>query len=300
MSTTVNESLANLVRGFSVETTPNAAKKIKNFLELISPGTAVYVTLLPGSDMADTLETCKLLANQDLVPVPHFAARQIRDRRELENSLKRFRDETGSTQVLAIAGGSSKPVGEFHSSMQLLETGLFDKAGIERIGIAGHPEGSPDISDKDIESALLWKDQFAERSDANFHLVTQFCFQAQPVIDWVERISKLGIAMPIHLGVPGLASLAALIKHATMCGIGPSMQILRKQSKNAARLIQTATPDKLLADIAKHRFNRPDFPISDIHVYPLGGLRKSAEWFRNIENGTTAINMSESAARRSA
>ncbi len=291
MPNTVHSVLIDLVHGFSVETTPKSAKKINNFLELIDAGTVVYVTLLPNSGIRDTLETCKLLADQNLVPVPHFAARQIPSRKILEESLKQLRDETGTTQVLTIAGGANSPIGDFASSMDILGTGLFDKFGIDTIGIAGHPEGSPDISDKGIEDALLWKKALAERSDANFYIVTQFCFEAKPIIDWVGRIAYLGIDMPIHLGVPGIASLAALIKHATMCGIGPSIQILKKQTRNAARLMQTATPEKLLIDLAKHRFNNPDFPIADIHVYPLGGLRKSAEWFRGIENDRYAVEL---------
>ena len=48
----------------------------------------------------------------------------------------------GVKQVLVI-GGRAQPIGDFHCSLQLFETGLFE--GL-KIGIAGHPEGSPDIS----------------------------------------------------------------------------------------------------------------------------------------------------------
>ncbi len=281
--------LTRLVQGFSVETTPGASKKINDYREFIAPGTIVYVTLLPGSGISETLTTCKLLADQEMVPAPHFAARQIPSRKVLEDSLNRFVGETGSTQVLAIAGGSPKPIGEFDNSMQLLETGLFDKVGITKIGVAGHPEGSPDIPQQEVESALQWKNEFSQRSDAEFYIVTQFCFDAQPIIRWIERISEMGNTLPVHLGVPGVATLGTLIKHATQCGIGASMQVLRKQARNATKLIRNTNPEKILIDIANHKINNPDFSITDIHVYPLGGLRKSAEWFRAVESNQVAL-----------
>ena len=134
----------------------------------------------------------------------------------------------GVEDVVALGGAVNRPVGEYESSMQLLETGLFDKHGIKRIGVAGHPEGSPDISDKGLAEALTWKNAFAERSDAYVYLATQFCFEAAPIIAWDQAIREAGNRLPIHIGIPGLATLKTLINHAKACGIGPSMRVLTR------------------------------------------------------------------------
>ena len=280
----MNSALKQLVHGYSVETTPGSATKIPDYRYILSLGTTVYVTLLPGSTIDDTLSICERLVSEGFNPVPHYAARQIPNRKKLEDSLKRFRDDSGGTQVLALAGTSATPVGDYENSMQLLDTGLFDKMGIQRIGVAGHPEGSPDISKAQLAHAIEWKNTFAERTDADMHIVTQFCFEASPVIEWERQLVESGNALPIHIGVPGVATIGTLIKHAAACGIGASAQFLKKQARNATKLLMNSTPERLLRDLANHRIENPDSIIETLHVYPLGGLRKSAEWFDNIQS----------------
>jgi methylenetetrahydrofolate reductase (NADPH) len=41
--------------------------------------------------------------------------------------------------------------------MEILQTGLLEKHGIRRIGVAGHPGGSPDVPEPAIMEALAWK-----------------------------------------------------------------------------------------------------------------------------------------------
>jgi methylenetetrahydrofolate reductase (NADPH) len=198
--------IVELMRGFSIETTPGSALKIPDYRAYLRPGTTVAVTFLPGSDFADTVRTARRLRDEGFEPAPHFAARSIPSLRDFELYLKRLRDEVGVRQVVALGGAMDHPVGPFDSSMQLLETGLFDKYGIETIGLAGHPEGSPDISEKALAEALAWKNAFAERSDAACYLATQFCFEAGPIIAWDRAIRAAGNRLPIHIGMPGLAS----------------------------------------------------------------------------------------------
>ena len=284
MSRSMNTALRQLVHGYSIETTPGAATKIPDYRYILTPGTTVYVTLLPGSTIDDTLSICERLVSEGFHPVPHYAARQIPNRKKLEDSLKRFRDDSGGTQVLVLAGTSATPVGDYENSMQLLESGLFDKMGIQRIGVAGHPEGSPDISKTQLAHAIEWKNAFAERTDADMHIVTQFCFEASPVIEWERQLVESGNALPIHIGVPGVATIGTLIKHAATCGIGASAQFLKKQARNATKLLMSSTPERLLRELADHRVQNPDSIIKMLHVYPLGGLRKSAEWFDSIQS----------------
>ncbi len=186
--------------------------------------------------------------------------------------------------MLVLAGSSSQPVGEYENSMQLLETGLFDQMGISRIGVAGHPEGSPDISARALEDALKWKNQLAQRTDAEMYLVTQFCFEAKAVIEWENQLAELGNKLPVHIGIPGVATIGTLLKHAAACGIGPSMNFLKKQARSARKLLQNSTPEQLLCDIAQHRTWNSDTMIEKLHVYPLGGLRKSAEWLERFQS----------------
>lgn len=297
MSKLIHSQICELTSGFSVETTPGSAKKILNYSEYLAPQTKVYVTLLPGSHLNETLDVCKRLSSEGMIPVPHLAARQIKNKQELETGLNLLSSETNSTQVLAIAGGSLNPVGDFDNSMQLLETGLFDKYGIRTIGFAGHPEGSPDIPDNEVHSALEWKNKFAQRTDADVYIITQFCFDAKGVIDWCNQITNLGIHLPVHVGVPGIATLGTLLKHAMQCGIGPSINVLKKQAGSARKLLQLSAPEKLLVDLARYQSSTKDSRIDNLHVYPFGGLSKSSMWFQKIKEGNFIVDDEKSSIK---
>ena len=132
----------------------------------------VYVTLLPGEQYKDVAIKAKELVKLGKNPVPHFPARSIKDQNELKDYVNMCKD-FGVKQALVIGGGD-QPIGDFHSSLQLFETGLFE--GL-KIGIAGHPEGSPDISDSDLEKAMIDKKPYAD------YIVTQWLMETTPTID---------------------------------------------------------------------------------------------------------------------
>jgi methylenetetrahydrofolate reductase (NADPH) len=281
----VKQQIIDLMSGFTAETTPGAAAKIADYRQHLRPGTTVYITFLPGSDFEETITVAKRLQQEGFNPVPHFAARSIPNRTFLERNLQRLQQEVGLTQALVIAGSVDKPVGEFSDAMQLLETGLFDRYGVSTIGVAGHPEGSPDIPDEAIKQALKWKNDFAERTGARLYVVTQFCFDAQPIIEWDQRIQAEGNSLPVYIGIPGLATLKTLLNHAKACGIGPSMRFLTKQARNLAKLMTVSAPDRLVTELARYRGNADKCGVAGVHMYPLGGLRKSAKWSYAVIDG---------------
>ncbi len=286
----IKQQILDLVRDFTVETTPGSAAKIADYRDHLRPGTRVAVTFLPGSDFADTVATARRLQQEGFQPMPHFAARSIPSRQALEDYLKALADVTELRHVVALGGAVDRPLGPFDSSMAMLETGLFDKYGIETIGVAGHPEGSPDIAPPALKEALAWKNAFAERSDASFYIATQFCFEAAPIIAWDKTMRAEGNRLPIHIGVPGLATIRTLINHAKACGVGPSMRFLTRQARNVAKLMTVSAPDRLLLELAQYKALDPDCGIARIHVYPLGGLKKSAAWTYAVADGDFEIN----------
>ncbi|MFQ6017932.1 MAG: metFprotein [Kiloniellaceae bacterium] len=286
----VKQQVIDLVTGFSVETTPGSAARIPDYRGPLRPGITVAVTFLPGADFADTIRTAGRLKQEGFNPAPHFAARSIPSRADFEDYLRALQGEVGVTQAVVLGGAVDEPLGEFDSSMQLLETGLFDKYGIGKIGVAGHPEGSPDIAPGRLAEALAWKNAFAERSDAEFYIATQFCFEAAPIIAWDKAIQAVGNKLPIHIGVPGPATLKTLINHAKVCGIGPSIRVLTRQARNISKLLMVSAPDRLILDLARYKANDPDCGIRQIHVYPLGGLRRSAQWTYAVLDGDFTVN----------
>ena len=279
------QSIIDLLAGFTTETTPAAAAKIADYRVHLRPGATIFITFLPGSSFTDTIAVATRLRREGFTPVPHVAARSLPGRAFLEDGLARLTGDAGVDQVLLIGGAIDRPLGEFTDTMQLLDTGLFDKYGIARIGVAGHPEGSPDIPDARIRAALAWKNAFAERTGASLYVVTQFCFEAAPVIAWDKRIQAEGNRLPVHVGLPGLATLKALIGHARACGVGPSMRFLTRQARNVAKLLTVSAPDRLVAALAAYRATDPGCGLHGVHLYPLGGLKRSARWAQAVVDG---------------
>ena len=284
----LKESVSRLLEDWTIEVTPGGAKKIDDFRNHLRPGTTVFITFLPGSDFEDTVEIALRLQNEEMRPVPHLAARSIPDKLWLKNNLDRMKTKFNLNHVLLIGGGVDNPVGEFSDTMQLLDTDLFEHFEIPNIGIAGHPEGSPDISDEEIKRALIWKNDYAKKTGFNLSITTQFVFEASPVIDWERKIRMEGNNLPIRIGVPGLATIKTLLNHARACGVGPSMRFLTRQAKNVAKLVQTSSPESLLFDLAEQGMSNESL-IHGIHVYPLGGLKKSSAWFAAVGDGNYAL-----------
>jgi len=270
----------------TLEITPGGAAKIDDFRDVLRDNQIVYVTFLPGSDFRDTVTTVKKLKEQGMRPVPHFAARSIPSRDFFEENLKMLTSETGVEEALLIGGGVDNPVGEFTESMQIIRLGLFEKYGIKHLGVAGHPEGSPDISPAEVDRSLADKNAYAKESPIDFYIATQFCFEAEPIIEWDRKLRAEGNELPIHIGIPGLATIKTLMKHAQACGIGNSMRFIAKQARNVAKLMTVSEPDKLVRDLAVYKATDPNCGITQTHLYPLGGLKKSAAWLYAVQDGT--------------
>ena len=293
--TTANADLEAFLQGYSIEVMPRTAEKVENFRDLLPAGTRVYIAHIDGTPIEDMVATAARLRDEGFDPMPHFPARIIKDAATLEDWVNRYSSEAGVNQGLILAGGVDQPVGEFHSSMQLLETGIFDRAGFKRLHVAGHPEGNrdidPDGSDKNVMDALRWKQKFSETTDAKIAMATQFCFEAQPVIEWANAMKAAGVDIPIHIGIAGPAKLQTLIKFAIACGVGPSLRVLQKRAMDVTKLVLPYEPNDILEELAAHKAANPDFNIEQVHFFPLGGIKTNAEWaIKNGGDAATPVN----------
>ncbi|MGA9410955.1 MAG: methylenetetrahydrofolate reductase [Roseobacter sp.] len=288
--THVSPQVEAFLQDYSIEVMPRTAEKVENFRDLLPQGTRVYIAHIEGTSIDDMVATAKRLNEDGYKVMPHFPARIIKDRATLADWIARYQGEADVQQALLLAGGVEKPHGEFDSSMQLMETGLFDEAGFTRLHVAGHPEGNRDI-DADgtmtnVSAALKWKNEFQSRTDAQMAIATQFAFDAKPIIKWVDTLAAEGITLPVHIGIAGPAKLQTLIKFAIACGVGPSLKVLQKRAMDVTKLLLPYEPNEVLAALAAHKAQKPDFNITNVHFFPLGGIKTNATWA--IENGGAA------------
>ena len=288
----VDPNIESFLADYSIEVMPRTAEKVDDFRELLPGGTRVYIAHIEGTPIEEMVATAKRVAREGYQVMPHFPARIIRDAETLNDWIARYQGEAGVDQALLLAGGVTTPHGDFESTMQLMETGLFDKAGFKRLHIAGHPEGNKDIdpdgSTQNVDAALQWKQKFSERTDAKLAIATQFAFEAKPIIEWANSIKVAGVDIPIHIGIAGPAKLQTLIKFAIACGVGPSLKVLQKRAMDVTKLLLPYEPTNVLSELAKHKASTPDFNITNVHFFPLGGIKTNATWAIN-HGGRSAV-----------
>ena len=283
------DAIAKAGANWSIEVTPPGAAKIDDFSAIIAEGTTVNVTFLPGTDPVDTIDVAKRLRDAGLVPVPHIAARSLTSKEQLADLVADMTSRANVDEVLVIGGGVTKPVGEFASTMEVLETGILQKAGIRKIGVSGHPEGSPDINDNQLAEALAWKNDYAKKEGLDLYIETQFCFDADAVVAWEKRIRAGGNMLPIRIGIPGPATIKTLFRFAQISGIGPSMRFIAKQARNVTKLLTVQSPHLLIAGLAEAMANDPESKLNHFHYYPFGGVAKTAVWASQVASSQVKL-----------
>jgi methylenetetrahydrofolate reductase (NADPH) len=279
------QRIQRLVADFSIEITPATASRHVALADLLPAGTRVYIAFVPGEDHRSVAATAARVRTAGLVPVPHFPARSIVDRAQLDDYLRRVTVEAAVDEVLVIGGGTDLPRGAFAGTWSLLETGLFEAYGIRVIGLAGHPEGQRQLCAPAAATTLEQKLGYVRQTSAEVRLVTQFMFEAEPLFAWERMIRAQGSDLPIHVGVPGPATLRSLLSYARLCGVGNSMRVLTRHAGNLLKLASLSFPDALLAALARHRGDDPDCRLERLHFYPFGGLARSARWIEAIRAG---------------
>jgi methylenetetrahydrofolate reductase (NADPH) len=265
----------------SVEITPKQIEKIPLLAERMAPGAQVYIALIDPNDVAGQIEAARVLRGAGLDPVPHVPARFVKDRDDLARRLGAF-GAAGVTRALVLGGGAPQPIGVYDAAIQLLETGLFEANGLTRLGLAGHPEGNPDIEKargaKALVEALKAKQAYFTAHGIQGHIATQFLFEAGPVTAWARGLRGEGITLPVRVGVPGPATIKTLVKFAAMCGVGASARFIRKQALNVTKLLTVSTPDQFVSDLARFHVSEPQLGIAAPHLYPFGGFDKLFDW----------------------
>jgi len=214
----------------------------------------VYITMLPGNDYKEVANKAAELTKSGFNPVPHFPARSIKNQNELKDFVNRCKDG-GVKQVLVI-GGSAQPVGDFHCSLQLLETGLFEGW---KIGIAGHPEGSPDISDSDLEKAMIEKKPYAD------YIVTQWLLDVKSITKFISKQT-----LPVHVGITGPLKISSLLKFANVVGTKNSINFLKSNVTKTLDLLKPRDPNDIIEKLKG--------TTNNFHIYTFGGLKETNKW----------------------
>jgi methylenetetrahydrofolate reductase (NADPH) len=280
-STAHHLRVAELIGGCSIELSPRDEFAGDALRKLLDPGSIVFVNHPPSVTHHDIVAACARLSRAGYVPVPHVAARRLASFTQASDFLHRAVGEAGVESILLI-GGDDSPVGPFRASLDLLATGVVERHGIGRVAFAGYPEGHPAIDGRTLDAALQAKVALAHQRELDVSLVTQFGFEAGPILRWIASLRAKGVFCPVRVGVAGPASVATLAKFAVRCGIGASLRALARGHTAFARIMVEAGPDALIEDLVARE--DAGASIEGLHVFTFGGVRRTAEWIRSTRD----------------
>ena len=222
------------------------------------------------------------LRRAGMIPIPHIVARNQASRTALADLLQRLRGEADLDRALVLGGDRDVPAGPFDSALQLIETDLLQQNGISRIGLACYPEGHPRVKQPMLDAALRTKLDAAAARSLDVWLISQLCFDAPAVIALAEHLRAEGIKAPLRVGVAGPADRATLIKYALICGVGPSLRVLKERGEMTRNLLAGETPEAILDEVARAQIAQPRLNVEGVHFFTFGSLAKSADWANAI------------------
>lgn len=274
----VTRAARQLVRESAVEMTPAYVGTISQRPEALPPGTTVFVTWLPGLPFGQTLAACQKVREWGCMPVPHLPARAITDLAMLRVVGQAVTRDLHTDTVLLIAGGGAKPVGCFADTLALLQTRVLQEGGIRHIYVAGHPEGSPVMQPGQALSFLQRKQEIGQRDNLDIRIVSQLCFDPAPLLEWEQHLRDNGIALPVHVGLPGLVSPRMLMRYGLKCGVGPSLQFLKGQRHRLHRWFWPTSPEQMIQPVAQAVTDVPGCLFRGLHFFPFGAVARTLGW----------------------
>lgn len=282
------QRIKDFLRAFSLEATRPKASDVES-LEVESPtGTRVYLSALPKRPVDELVGQAAMIRAAGLEPVPHVAVRNLQSRDEVIRLLARLHDEAQVRHLLVIGGDRSDAAGPFGTSLDLIESGLLQRYGIQHVGLAGHPEGHPRVSNDVLDRALRAKVDAAEQSGLVADIVTQFSFDGDAIVAWVRRLRDYGIENPVRIGMAGPTNLTTLLRYAQRCGVKASASGLARHAGLMKHLFGVSAPDGLVCALASASAHGA---LGDVaaHFFSFGGIGATARWTAHAAQGRVAL-----------
>ena len=251
-------------------------KNLTNQLPFLPPGTEVSVTASPAKTLEDTWSLSRDLFEMGMKPIPHLAARMITSRNQLRMLIEQLPD-IGASEIFLVAGDAPEPFGPFTDSLQALETILELNHGLTHIGVSAYPDSHSLIDSRVLSESLHKKEAFLQASDIEGHAATQMCFDPSTIRSWLSEERKGGLALPVHLGIPGVVERTKLLSVGAKLGVGASLRFLKKNRATLTRMFAPGgyNPDKLLGPL------NPDLKqlgVEGLHVFTFNQVQSTVAW----------------------
>ena len=280
LSTAERAALARVLADPTFELIP--LKNVREQAAALPRGATVSVTASPGKGIEATVELAIELEGAGLRAIPHLSARMIRDRAHLVDLLTRLRD-AGIERAFVVGGDADEP-GEFLDGLSLLRA-MADLGRLPaELGCPCYPQGHPDIPDDALAQALRDKAPLVQ------YMTTQLCFDPKAIASFIAACRAEGIALPVKLGIPGVAVIPKLLSISARIGVKDASKFVLKNARFVGALLRSGgiyRPTKLVEQLAPLMASERD-GIAGLHVYTFNNVAATEAWRRELASGADA------------
>jgi methylenetetrahydrofolate reductase (NADPH) len=262
---------------YALEATAKDLAQIEASKAEIPPGTPINIAFLGNEDHAQRINAARVIRGCGFDPVPIISSRRLHSQQDLDDLLGALISEAGPQRFILVGGDPAMPAGPYADSLDLLKGGILQRHAIRHAGIVAYPEGHPKIDADTLWRALKWKHAFLKDAGCSVEITTQFGFDADAIVRWIERLRAEGIDAPVRIGVPGPADVGKLLKFARQFGVVTSAGIVRKYGFSLSNLLQRVGPECFFERLLLGLTGR-DLGAILYHLYPFGGIADSVCW----------------------
>jgi methylenetetrahydrofolate reductase (NADPH) len=287
--TATSAEVRALLQNASIEMTCKDTGDLAEAATLVPKGTDIFIALFPNQTWDDLTAAAKAVGEAGFNAVPHVPARRIKDRAEVAEIARKLTQVAGAKKLLLIAGDMPAPEGAFDSTIGVLETGEFARAGIKTLYMAGHPEGHAHMTVDQQRQFEARKVALSKEQGFELKFTTQVCFESEPIIAWEKIMRANGITNTIRPGLGGPASIKTLLRYAKICGAGASIRALTSgKASLVASLLKDSGPEEVVTQLAAAK-GSGESNFESVHMFAFGGFLKTTKWVSAVQAGRFTV-----------
>lgn len=285
----VIDAIAAFMDQCSFEATRPSPAELQALGGLIPKGSPLFLTALPNRAPAELERAAMLAREAGLTPVPHLSARHFTTFDALDAHLANLRASSGADQIMLVGGDMAKPVGEVQDALAVIESGLLEKHAIARVHLPGFPDGHPHVDADQLETSLVTKLAALQQRGVESEIVSQFCFEAAPIIKWLDALRGRGVHVPVRIGLAGPTTLLKWLGYARRCGVKASAEALASRSGLVKQAFRAMAPDPLIRTLAQAAATGRIDAVRP-HLFAFGGVEDTVKWALKPMRGAIALN----------
>jgi methylenetetrahydrofolate reductase (NADPH) len=266
--------VASLIADATIEVIP--LKGADDKVQQVPRSSTLTITCSPKFGLDRSLDHVEAAVRNGFAVVPHLAARMVADEAELRHFVRRV-TSLGVDDLYVIAGDADEPIGAFSDAESILVALQEFDHGLRRIGVGCYPEGHPKIADDELLAALLRKQRYAD------YMVSQLCFDPATLVDWLAGARRVGVTLPLRIGLAAPLKTAKLAELALKIGVGPSLRFLTKQRGMVGNLVlgRRHAPEQLLFDMGP-ALGSVEQAIEGVHLFSFNQIGACVEWQQRV------------------